>query len=87
MFYLIPRLGLWILLNELAPVLGLSVKELNIYGELMWLAKRALLTSELVRWRNREETTKRTTPTERHGRPGRPTPRLLVLRSEGHKCN
>jgi len=44
-------------------------------------------SSELVRWRNREETTKRTTPTERYYRPERQTPRLLVLRSEGHKCN
>ena len=43
--------------------------------------------NELVRWRNREETTKRTTPTEGCCRPERPTPRLLVLRSEGHKCN
>jgi len=43
--------------------------------------------SELVLKRNREETTKRTTLTERYSQPERLTPRLLVLRLEGHKCN
>ena len=49
--------------------------------------KNKILYIELVRQRNREEIIKRTIPTERYYRPKRPTPRLLVLQSEGHKCN